>query len=261
MAWACERIASTAADVDEWCRKTGEANAKYWAVNMLAEAMGFGLKDFYNATISAGQMAPPPPVGTVGNGTCGATNFGGDCNKDPKGAWDAAKLKIGSLAECAAKAKGCKMANYVSFSDVTGNHDCSWYSECDMSHLCEDCHTCGIGCPKYYPYKTEILKDAPPPDPSTFSDKLFAMPYAIHSSEQHGLLLVSKTASPMTITLRGSGLGNTTAQVLDGSVDGMTMDPQPGFVPPTERIIGSDRTLQLGPYGIALVDAGVMRRV
>lgn len=33
--------------------------------------------------------APPPPAGTVGNGTCGATSFGGDCNVDPKGAWDA----------------------------------------------------------------------------------------------------------------------------------------------------------------------------
>lgn len=227
---------------------------------MLAQAMGFGLKDFYNATISAGPAMPPPPVGTIGNGTCGATSFGGNCNIDPKGAWDASKLKIGSLAECVTKAKDCKMANYVSFSDVPGNQDCSWYSECDMSHLCEDCHTCGIGCPKYYPYKSEVLKDAPPPGPATSSDKLFAMPYAIRTSSQRGVLLVSKTANPLAITLHGSGLGNTTAQVLDGSVDGLTMDQEPGFVPPVERIIGGDGTLWLGPYGVALVDAGIVGR-
>ena len=32
-----------------------------------------------------------------------------------------------------------------------------------MSNLCEDCHTCGIGCPKYYPYESEVIKDTPPP--------------------------------------------------------------------------------------------------
>ena len=42
------------------------------------------------------------------------------------------------------------MADYVSFSNVPGNADCSWYSYCDMGKLCADCHTCGIGCPKYY---------------------------------------------------------------------------------------------------------------
>jgi hypothetical protein len=92
----------------------------------------------------------PPPVGTTGNGTCGATSFGGDCNVHPKGAWNAKKLGITTLAQCVAKAKPCKMADYVSFSNVPGNSDCSWYSECDMSKLCADCHACGIGCPKYY---------------------------------------------------------------------------------------------------------------
>jgi hypothetical protein len=225
-------------------------------VNMLAEAMGIGLKDFYNVSFSEGPAAPPPPVGTIGNGTCGATNFGGDCNTEPKGAWDAGKLKIGTLAECVAKAKDCKMANYVSFSNVPGNQDCSWYSECDMSHLCADCSTCGIGCPSYYPYKTQVLHDAPPAGPATTSDKLFAMPYAIHASGQRGVLLVSKTANPLTVTLQGLGLSNTTAQVLDGSVDGLTMEPEPGFVPPAERIIAGDGVLQLGPYAVALVDAG-----
>ena len=45
----------------------------------------------------------------------------------------------------------------MSFSNVDGNSDCSWYSQCDMSHLCEDCSKCGIGCPKYYPYQSEVI--------------------------------------------------------------------------------------------------------
>ena len=102
--------------------------------------------------------APPaPPTGTTGNGTCGATNYGGDCNTEPTGAWDAAKENITSLAQCVAKAKSCTMAKFVSFSDAPGNVDCSWYSVCDFDHLCEDCSKCGIGCPKYYPYQTEVL--------------------------------------------------------------------------------------------------------
>jgi sucrose-6-phosphate hydrolase SacC (GH32 family) len=103
---------------------------------------------------------PPPPVGTTGNGTCGATSFGGDCNVDPTGAWNAAAENITTLAACVAKAKGCKMANFVSFSNVPGNADCSYYSSCDFGHLCEDCSKCGIGCPKYYPYESEVLHQA-----------------------------------------------------------------------------------------------------
>ena len=112
------------------------------------------------------------PVGTVGNGTCGATSFGGDCDAGTSGAWDAAKENITSLSACVARAKGCKMANYVSYSNVPGNADCSWYSQCDMSRLCEDCSKCGIGCPKYYPYQSEVLRAAPPAGSwSTLKDK------------------------------------------------------------------------------------------
>ena len=84
--------------------------------------------------------APAPPVGTVGNGTCGATNFGGDCNADASGAWNAAAEGIGTLEQCVAKAMPCKMASFVSFSNVPGkNTDCSWYSTCDFSHLVSRC--------------------------------------------------------------------------------------------------------------------------
>ena len=143
---------------------TGEVNAKYWAVRMLAKALGAGPKTIYDANVTSGPP-PPPPVGTIGNGTCGATKYGGDCNTDPTGAWDARKEGILNLTACVAKARGCKMANFVSFSLKDWNSDCSWYSACDMGHLCEDCSTCGIGCPSYVPYSSEVIKVAPPSPP------------------------------------------------------------------------------------------------
>lgn len=118
-------------------------------------------------------LTPAPPVGTKGNGTCGATNFGGDCNTDPSGAWDAAAAGIKTLDECVAKAKDCKMASFVSFSNVPGNTDCSWFYRCDFAHLCEDCSKCGIGCPKYYPYESEVInKQAEPMLGGSRSDEL-----------------------------------------------------------------------------------------
>jgi hypothetical protein len=84
---------------------------------------------------SLANAAPPPPVGAILNGTCGATTFGGDCDTAPKGAFKG----VATLAACVAKVKACKMGNYASFSNVPGNQDCSWYSECDTSDLCKDC--------------------------------------------------------------------------------------------------------------------------
>ena len=84
------------------------------------------------------------------------------------------------------------------------------------------------------------------------------MPYTLHDSSKRGVLLISKTETPLTVTLRGAGVSgvNTTAQVLDGTIDGKTLDPEPGFVPPVDRAIGPDGVLTLGPYAIALVHAG-----
>ena len=48
-----------------------------------------------------------PPVGTTGNGTRGPTEYGKDCNSDPKGSFPGMK----TLDACVAKLKGCKMAN------------------------------------------------------------------------------------------------------------------------------------------------------
>ena len=72
------------------------------------------------------------------------------------------------------------------------------------------------------------------------------------------MLLINKLPTPLSVTLHGAGVsGNTTtAQVLDGSVDGKSLDPEPGFLPPVDRVIGADGVLALGPYAVALVHAG-----
>ena len=235
-------------------------------------------KENVNVAVAWRAPPPPPPVGTIGNGTCGATKYGGDCNTDPTGAWDARKEGILNLTACVAKARGCKMANFVSFSLKDWNSDCSWYSACDMGHLCEDCSTCGIGCPSYVPYSSEVIKVAPPSPPAADTD-IFAMPLVVHDDAKgHGgvmggekagtrtgastgggsraVLLVSKSSSPTSVVLSGDGVTNTVATVLDGSVDGVSIDPEPGFVAPVQRLIGSDGALALGPFAVALVDAG-----
>merc|ERR1740117_2713248 len=184
--------------------KTGQPNAKYYAIQMLAKALGAGPKAMLNATFSTGPAPAPEPAGSTGNGTCGATQFGGDCNVTTTGAWPAAQLGITSLAECVAKATGCKMANVVSFSNVPGNSDCSWYSACDMRHLCEDCSKdCGIHCPKYYPYKSEVLHAVPqPPVPVSRGTSVEVMPFILQdSSKRRGVLLVSKTVQHTTVVL------------------------------------------------------------
>ena len=74
--------------------------------------------------------------------------------------------------DCVAKVKTCSMGNYVSYS-LEAN-DCSWYSACEFNQLCADCSKPGPncpnpatgGCPKYYPFESEVLKIGPPPSPS-----------------------------------------------------------------------------------------------
>ena len=39
------------------------------------------------------------------------------------------------------------------------------------------------------------------------------MPYIVHDSGKRGVLLISKIATPLTVTLHGTGVSNTTAQV------------------------------------------------
>lgn len=69
------------------------------------------------------------------------------------------------------------------------------------------------------------------------------------------MLLVNKQEEPTVVTL-ALGVNGTSALVLDGTVDGVTVDPEPGFVPPVERTIDNDGRLSLGPWAVAVVQAG-----
>ena len=92
---------------------------------------------------------PSPPVGTIRNGTCGATSIQGDCNAIPKGVFP----NVESFVDCTAKVYGCAKGVFVSWGSA--DHSCSWYSECDFAHLAP---TAG--------FISETLKsNAPPPPP------------------------------------------------------------------------------------------------
>ena len=59
-----------------------------------------------------GSGVAPPAVDAIGNGTCGPTKVGPDCNTAPKGSFPGYK----TLDACVAKLKTCKMATYASWS-------------------------------------------------------------------------------------------------------------------------------------------------
>ena len=89
---------------------------------------------------------PSPPVGTIRNGTCGATSIQGDCNAIPKGVFP----NVGSFVDCAAKVDGCASAAFVSYGSV--DKSCSWFGEgeCDFARLAP---TAG--------FTSEVLKPGP----------------------------------------------------------------------------------------------------
>ena len=170
------------------------------------------------------------------------------------------KEGILNLSACVARAP-CKRANFVSFLRL--ELGLSWYASCDFAHLCADCSTPGLhcppppGCPSYVPYASEVIKAPPPGPPPAVDPKLFVMPYIKQDGDRSsGVLLISKSSVPTNVTLTGAGLAGAAAVVLDGSVDGVTIDPEPGFVAPVARLVGDDGFLSLGPYAIAVVDAG-----
>lgn len=220
---------------------------------MLAKALGSGLKSFLNATVRVSGPPPPPAkVGTVGSGTCGVTLICEEpncCDKQPKGSWAASTANISTLAECAAKAKSCSQANFVSFSKP--QNDCSWYKSCDMQHLLR---------PGNWQGESEVIHEVPP---SPTTPEVFALPWIRHyASANRGVLLVNKASTPTTIQIIGEQAllqsngwptNATTALVLDGTIDGLTVEEEPGFVPPVERMLAADGSLTLGPFGVALV--------
>ena len=63
-------------------------------------------------------------------GSCGTTEFDeGDCSHGFSGAWDAAKLRLRTLDDCAHHCVArCARCRWVSFS--AKNRDCSWFFEC-----------------------------------------------------------------------------------------------------------------------------------
>ena len=222
---------------------------------MLAKALGSGKKSFLNASVTvAGPPPPPAKVGTIDIGSCGVTfvcDTPNCCNVQAKGSWTAAAANISTLAECVARAKSCSMANFVSFSKP--QNDCSWYKECDMQHLIQ---------PPTWQGHSEVIHEVKS-NPATA--QVFALPWIRHDSGARGVLLINKAASPTVVLLKeqsAAGAGGaegpwhanrTTAVVLDGSVDGVTVDAEPGFVPPVERRLGADGSLPLGPFAVAVV--------
>ena len=121
------------------------------------------------------------PVGTIGNGTCGAVYLAGSCATDPVGYFEG----VATMAACAAKVVACPKAQYASWSSL--DHSCAWYSSCDMATLCVDCSAagscavphnpqcpaCDKKCPHYWPHTSEVVRAAgpspsppPPPPPS-----------------------------------------------------------------------------------------------
>ncbi len=234
--------------------KTGEPNAKYYAVQLLANRLeGAAPKALLPVRINYTYYppVPAPKVGTKGNGTCGDTNYMDPeaCDTEPLGALDANKLGIKDLDGCVAKVSQCKMGAYASFSEK--NNDCSWYSgdKCDLDRLI----SVGAG------YVTEVVRSErpiPPPAP------LFAMPYVLGSSGKRGLLLVNKAHTSTSIRLL-----NSTA-MLDGQQSFGTVlmatviegvGDEPGFGAPAQRPLGAAGEFTLGPFAIAVIEPGTAR--
>jgi len=230
--------------------RTGEPNAKYWAIRMLAKRLGDTPRQLHTATLGGGP-APPKP-GTTAAGTCGYTNYEDDCDTARMGAFNTTSEGIGSLAQCVARCNKCAACHYVSLS--LQNEDCSWYTECDLEHLIH------FGAN----YTSEAV--SPTADPAS---KLYALGMAVtaqsavaphapaphDSALPHGqqaasadrvLLLVSKSEAPLVVQIDGGA--HATAQLLEG------VGLEPGFNPP--RLTRADETGQvaLGPYAVAIVE-------
>jgi len=203
---------------------TGQPNAKYWAVRMLATSLGIDAKQLHPTHVA--NASSNATAGETRDGNCGPTNFGGDCNSDAVGAWNTTAEGIGSLDACAALCAGCTSCNYVSFS--SGFEDCSWYTHCDMDDLATG-------------YQHTSRAVAPARDSSS---PLYGL--GLTRGGARILLLVSKIEAPLVARI-ADGAG-ALATVLEGT------GPEPGFQPPRSRRVGPDGLVSLGPYAVALVE-------
>lgn len=216
--------------------QSGQPNAKYWITQLLAKTVGDGkAKTIHASNATVMGASPPAPAGTVGDGTCGATDFKpvSACNAEGTGAIHASAAGITDLAGCVAAVSQCKHGNYASFS--AKNDDCSWYSACDMTNLLR----VGAG------YKSQVLHpNSPVADASTF---LHIMPYT--KDDVKGLLLINKKAAPVDVKLADITGGVATIVEYDLSVSATA----PATNPPVARRVGASGTLRLGAFGTAIV--------
>eukprot|EP01043_Picozoa_sp_COSAG02_P045893 COSAG02_NODE_4242_length_5594_cov_2.769063_4_plen_715_part_00 len=236
--------------------KTGQPNAKYYAISMLADALGAGPKSFFNISVRVPPPPPPPPP----------------------------EKPIITLADCAAKAKGCAKANFVSFS--AHNNECSWFEKCVYSEPggwppLNVSHTFG---PTYGTYTSQVVKSTGShkvgatakglcmeskkyasqncslTSPGSWDTRpgynqelpvspVFALPFIVHEDAAKGILIVAKSDRGVEAVLTDPPNG-TTALVLEG------VGPEPGFAPPFEKTVGADGRLSLGPFGVAIVSFG-----
>ena len=241
--------------------QTGEPMARFFVVRMLAKEMGIGLKSLFNATVTFGGGAAPPPPPPAGGGCFmspkGAVNYKyAPGNVFPTDAQHPHGLRLkNSAAECCSLCQSLKNCSFFTYSAGGVPTKPTCYNKaggCCFLKTAEGGINGQAGCTQCMSGSTKPL----PAAPATVT--LFAMPYIVHDSGKRGVLLINKVSTPLTVTLHGAGVSgvNTTAQVLDGTVDGKSVDPEPGYVQPVDRVIGADGVLALGPYAIALVHAG-----
>eukprot|EP00965_Chrysotila_dentata_P170104 5614598-Pleurochrysis_carterae.AAC.2 len=239
---------------------TGEPNAKFWAVQLLARTLSDRPRRVYSAKVVA--AAAFPPDGTRAAGKCGEAGRVHGCELLPHGGLNATKHQMPSAEGCADACKQCARCNYVSFSFKAA--DCSLYAHCKWDELKPDVNG----------YQSVAVS---PPSLGNEQDALFALgmegafpldtlvPLHQHrrrsqdwkaredraksqkesEDRERLVLLVSKVAHALNVRVAKGKRG--TAWVLEG------LGPDPGFNAPTARALDEQGGIFLGPYSVALV--------
>ena len=106
--------------------QTGEPNAKYYAIRMLATALGAGAKRLMRYTVSVGAGPPPPYApGETHSGNCGAHRLRRRLHVRRERRVGGRSGEHHPLALCAARCRTCARCNYVSYSNASANNACS----------------------------------------------------------------------------------------------------------------------------------------
>ena len=144
---------------------------------------------------------------------------------------------IKTLAECVAKVKSCKNANYVSFSLAEDHQDCSWYSHCDWKELSKPGGN----------YMSEVVTGKDSGGGGADGPPIYAMPYT--KDGKKGMLIVNKKSVGAEVTIAGAKGGQAT--IVEVNTDPSCSDP--GFEPQVRRPVSAEGKLSLGPFGVAVV--------